>query len=151
MHDLQRGDGREGESIGAGPSRQYRNLSGVVPNYEMKKDGMEKDMKGAVLSSVKHLGVANIDEKENRVKEKENRETINSIETEYPIVTNTHRSSLEGGDTGTGAVLSSRQDVIGVVPKGISRKRKASEAAEDEKKKESEKPPVKYVGETSRS
>ena len=48
-------------------------------------------------------------------------------------------------------MLSSRQDVVGVVPEGICRKRKASEAAEDEKKKESEKPPVKYVGETSRS
>ena len=151
MYDLQRGDGREREGFGAVPSSQYRNLSGVVPKIESKKDGMEPDMKRAGLNSVKFLGVATIDEKDKRMKDKEKIETTNLIETEYPNVTNTRESSIEGGEAGTGAVLSSRQDVVGVFPEGICRKRKASEAAEDEKKKESEKPPVKYVGETSRS
>ena len=144
-------DGREREGFGAVPSSQYRNLSGVVPKIESKKDGMEPDMKRAGLNSVKFLGVATIDEKDKRMKDKEKIETTNLIETEYPNVTNTHESSIEGGEAGTGAVLSSRQDVVGVFPEGICRKRKASEAAEDEKKKESEKPPVKYVGETSGS
>ena len=76
------------------------------------------------------------------------------IETENPIETIENASSNEGGEEVIGAVLSSVKKV-GVVPKVERkiRKRKADEAAlqiDTEIKKE-EKPPVKYVGETSRS